>query len=96
MKETEIYLRELISTQLVELLPRVVESFVENSPNLIGQQFISIREASQRYGLATSSLRSYHKVGAITLRRALKGKRSKLFVSIVELETYLKSNPLPR
>ncbi|MCE2936433.1 MAG: hypothetical protein ACK5V5_00340 [Cyclobacteriaceae bacterium] len=96
MEKTEVFLREMITKQLNELLPRVVESVVRNNPLFVGQEFISLSEAIKRYGIAASTLRNYHRAGAITLRRCLSEKRSRLFVSVVELERQLRENPLPR
>jgi ACT domain-containing protein len=81
-----------LETALSSLLPDIIKDAVKGNDLLIGQDFVSIKEAIRRYNLCRKTIYNYHNKQYITLRSS----EGKTFVSIKELEAHIKRNPLPR
>ncbi len=77
---------------LERAIPEVIQSVSKTNPLFAGQEFISLKETMRRYDLSKRTLYNYHSRGHITLRSS----GGKTFVSIVELDNYLRINPVVR
>jgi hypothetical protein len=82
--------------QFEKWLRASLENFFNEKVIYVGQEFKPVKQVMKSYDLSASSIRNYHHQGIISLRRALPEKRSRLFISVIELETHLRNNPLPR
>lgn len=81
-----------LESKFSDLLPELITKALQGSDLWIGQDFISLDEASKRYCLCRKTLYNYHNRGYITLRSS----EGKTFLSIRELEGHIKRHPLPR
>lgn len=82
----ESYFRKVLS----DLLPNALKDALPAS--IIRQEFISLSRAIKRFSLSRRTFYNYHQRGYITLYRS----EGKTFVSVIELENYIKKNPLAR
>ena len=73
-----------LETKFSQILPVLIAEAIQGTDLLIGQDFISLDEATRRYHLCRKTLYNYHNKSYIT------------FVSIRELEAHIKKHPLPR
>lgn len=81
-----------LQTTLKELLPSLLNDAIGSNDLFIGQDFVALDEVSRRYSICRKTLYNYHNKGYITLHSS----EGKTFVSIRELETHIRSHPLPR
>lgn len=81
-----------LQTTLAELMPTIISDAIKQNDLFIGQDFISIEEGTRRYNICRKTLYNYHNKGYITLHSS----EGKTFVSVRELESHIKRNPLPR
>jgi ACT domain-containing protein len=81
-----------LQTTFKELLPSLLAEVIKSNDLFIGQDFISLDEASKRYGVCRKTLYNYHYKNYITLHST----EGKTFLSIRELEGHIRKNPLPR
>lgn len=96
MELTDQFLKKVFGdyfkSEFSKILPEVIREAVKGNPLFIGQEFISIKSAVIRYNLSRKTIYNYHNRGHITLHTS----DGKTFISIVELETHIRNNPLPR
>jgi ACT domain-containing protein len=85
-------LSSYLKTTFKELLPVLLKEALTSNDLFVGQDFVSIEEASRRYNICRRTIYNYHKRGYITLCSS----EGKTFVSIRELETHIRRNPLAR
>jgi ACT domain-containing protein len=89
-------IRELLGSYLQttfsEILPTLINEALSRNDLFIGQEFVSIEEATKRYNICRKTLYNYHNKKYITLHSS----EGKTFVSIRELENHIRKNPLPR
>lgn len=81
-----------LESKFSDILPELITKALQGSDLWIGQDFISLDEASKRYSLCRKTLYNYHNRGYITLHSS----EGKTFLSIRELEAHIKNHPLPR
>lgn len=81
-----------LKTTFKELLPVLLKEAIASNDLFIGQDFVSIEEATRRYNICRRTIYNYHKRGYITLCSS----EGKTFVSIRELENHIRRNPLGR
>lgn len=81
-----------LETAFSQMLPSIIQDAIKNNDLLVGQDFVSIEDAARRYNLCRKTIYNYHKKGHITLH----GSEGKTFVSIREMEAYIRKNPLQR
>ena len=81
-----------LETTFCKILPSLVKEAIEGNDLFVGQDFVSIDEATKRYNLCRKTLYNYHNKEYITLHSS----EGKTFVSIRELEAHIRKNPLPR
>lgn len=81
-----------LESKFSDILPELISKALHGSDLWIGQEFISLDEASKRYSLCRKTLYNYHNRGHITLHSS----DGKTFLSIRELEAHIKKHPLPR
>jgi ACT domain-containing protein len=81
-----------LETAFSNLLPGILKEALNKNDLLVGQDFVSLEEAVRRYNLCKKTLYNYHNKRYITLHSS----EGKTFVSIRELETHIRKNPLPR
>ena len=84
----ETYFKNVLS----DLLPNAISEAITSSTLLKRQEFISLSRAIRRYNLSRKTFYNYHQRGYITLHSS----EGKTFVSVTDLESHIKSNPLPR
>jgi len=96
MELSNQFLKEVLGKYLEsafsKLLPEIIKEALKKSEVFIGQDFVSIEEATRRYNLCRKTLYNYHNKNYITLHSS----GGKTFVSIRELESHIKQNPIPR
>jgi hypothetical protein len=96
MEISKELIKEMLScylkTTCKELLPRLLKEAIASNDLFIGQDFVSIEEATRRYNICRRTIYNYHKRGYITLCSS----EGKTFVSIRELENHIRRNPLAR
>lgn len=85
-------LEEAVREAIKQVLPKVISELIANKEILLAQEFIPINETIKRYNLSRRTLYNYHHKGHITLRST----EGKTYVSLVELEIYIKNNPLKK
>ncbi len=86
----------LFTEMFTKVLTDVLKDHLKNNVIYSEQEYITAKEAMKRYGLCASTLRNYHQQECITICRMVPEKRSRLFVSVIEIERQLRNNPLPR
>ena len=96
MEISKEMIKELLScylkTTFKELLPALLKEALTSNNLFVGQDFVSIEEATRRYNMCRRTIYNYHKRGYITLCSS----KGKTFVSIKELENHIRRNPLGR
>jgi len=96
MELAEPFLKKLIGdyfkSEFSKILPKVVQEAVKDNPLFIGQEFIHIQAAMERYNLSRKTIHNYHNRGYITLHST----EGKTFVSVPQFEAHIRSHPLPR
>jgi ACT domain-containing protein len=81
-----------LQTAFSEMLPSLISEALNKNDLLVGQEFVSIEEATRRYNICRKTLYNYHNKKYITLHSS----EGKTFVSIRELDNHIRKNPLPR
>jgi ACT domain-containing protein len=81
-----------LETAFSQMLPSIIQDAIKNNDLLVGQDFVSVEEATRRYHLCRKTIYNYHEKDYITLHTS----EGKTFVSIRELEAHIRKNPLPR
>jgi hypothetical protein len=81
-----------LKTTFKELLPVLLKEALTSNDLFVGQDFVSIEEATRRYNICRRTIYNYHKRGYITLCSS----EGKTFVSIRELENHIRKNQLTR
>lgn len=81
-----------MKTTFKELLPSLLKEVLLSNELFVGQDFVSIEEATRRYSICRRTIYNYHKRGYITLCSS----EGKTFVSIREIENHIRKNPLAR
>lgn len=96
MRLNEEFLKELLENyfqrSLSYILPTVVRDVVSKNTLFLGQDFIPLKEVTRRYQLSRRTIYNYHSKKYITLYTS----EGKTFLSVRELESHIKNNPLPR
>ncbi len=96
MDLTKQLMREMLGSYLSstfsQILPDLLNEALKSSDLLIGQDFVSLEEATRRYNICRKTLYNYHNKKYIMLHSS----EGKTFVSIRELENHIRKNPLPR
>lgn len=94
MEVNDNLLKEILESHLQDtlsrILPATIKKVISNNQLFIGQDFISINEAIQRYRLSRRTIYNYHSKGYITLHTS----EGKTFISVRDLEGHIKRNPL--
>lgn len=89
-------MRKLLScylqTTFKEVLPGLLKEALGTADLFVGQDFISIEEATRRYSICRKTIYNYHNRKYITLCSS----EGRTFLSIRELENHIRSNPLAR
>lgn len=83
-------LEDSLQRALKSMLPQIIGELMSKNQFFIGQEFIWIDEAANRYNLSKRTLYNYHHRQYITLRST----DGKTYVSILELEAHIKNNPI--
>jgi ACT domain-containing protein len=81
-----------LSSTFSQILPVLIREALKGNELIIGQDFVSLEEATRRYQICRKTLYNYHNKKYITLHSS----EGKTFVSIRELENHIRKNPLPR
>ncbi len=96
MEISKELIKEMLScylqTTFKELLPALLKQALTANDLFVGQDFVSIEEATRRYNICRRTIYNYHKRGYITLCSS----EGRTFVSIRELENHIRKNPLAR
>jgi hypothetical protein len=96
MEISKELIKEMLSCYLKmtfkKLLPALRKETLTSNDLFVGQDFVSIEEATKRYNICRRTIYNYHKRGYITLYSS----EGKTFVSIRELENHIRKNPLGR
>jgi ACT domain-containing protein len=96
MEISKELIKEMLSCYLQktfkELLPALLKEALTSNDLFVGQEFVSIEEATRRYNICRRTIYNYHKRGYITLCSS----EGRTFVSIRELENHIRKNPLSR
>lgn len=96
MEMSEQFLKRMITdyfkSEFSKVLPEIIKESVKSNPLFVGQEYVHIQTAMQRYNLSRKTLYNYHKRGYITMHTT----EGKTFISILELETHIRNHPLPR
>ena len=89
MELSKQFLKEVfgnyLETAFAQMLPSIIKDAIQNNDLFVGQDFVSIEEATRRYHLSRKTIYNYHKKGYITLHTS----DGKTFVSIRELEAHI-------
>jgi len=81
-----------LQATFTKILPDLIRESVQDCDLFVVQDFVSLEEAVRRYNLCRKTLYNYHHKKYITLHSS----EGKTFVSIRELEAYIRKHPLPR
>jgi ACT domain-containing protein len=81
-----------LSSTFSQILPVLIREALKGNELIIGQDFVSLEEATRRYQICRKTLYNYNNKKYITLHSS----EGKTFVSIRELENHIRKNPLPR
>ena len=96
MELSEQFLKKVIGdyfkSEFTKILPEIIKDVVKSNPLFVGQEFISIQTAMERYNLSRKTIYNYHNRGYILLHTT----EGKTFVSVLELETHIRNHPLPK
>ncbi len=96
MELTDQFLRKMVGeyfkAEFSKILPEVVKEVIKDNPLFIGQEFVSIRTAMERYDLSRRTIYNYNNRGYITLHSS----EGKTFVSVLQLEEHIRKHPIPR
>ncbi len=96
MELTDQFLRKMVGEyfkgEFSKILPEVVKEVIKDNPLFIGQEFVSIRKAMERYDLSRRTIYNYNNRGYITLHSS----EGKTFVSVLQLEEHIRKHPIPR
>jgi hypothetical protein len=95
MEISKELIKEMLScylkTTFKELLPALLKEALTSNDLFVGQDFVSIEDATKGYNICRRTIYNYHKRGYITLCSS----EGKTFV-IRELENHIRKNPLGR
>jgi ACT domain-containing protein len=58
---------EYFKGEFSKILPEVVKDVIKNNPLFVGQEFVSVKAAMNRYNLSRRTIYNYHNGGYITL-----------------------------